>query len=746
MKKPLLLTLAAICISLLGMSQAALPTSWNFATTTLPSGWSEVNQNSASSNSNVYPASGNPLPAYKIDIQGDMLIIHVATTPGVVSYDVIGNNTGGAWQGTLIVEESVNGTTWTTFDTPTLTASYTTHTATPNPASRYIRFHLSVKVSGNNVGLDNVSIASGVSSAQEINVKQGTTTIVNGSTYTSSSPVSTTSPINFTIYNLGMTTLNVTGAALSGTAASDFSIVTSTPFTVAGQSNTPFVINFTPSAAGTRSAVLSIANDDVNANPYIINLYGIGGNLATEPTVQPTNLTFPIIKSYRLTASFSPAASAPDGYIILRKTGSAITDVPADGVAYQRGDLVGSSKVVASGTNLSFIPNNIVANTQYYFAIFSYNGSGIYRNYLMSSPLAGNVTSSGSMQPSTYYNSVNSSNASFVTDLHNKISPHTQQTYSNYGPLMITKFASRDTVNNQGVVTCAYSGQNKVYSGPWDWTSNNFSREHTFCHSWMPTYPADNPEEDEFSDYHHLFPTNQNDVNAIRSNYPLGEVAGTPTYTFLGCKFGNNAAGKKVFEPRDSDKGDAARALMYMATCYDGVAGEDWSFPSYISATIPYGQDQNVLKKWHYQDPPDNFEIARNDYVDSLQNNRNPFIDSVQFACYIDFMTMNKINSPTVPCNNSVIGINENSSSNDIIVIAPNPSNGNFTLAYVTETSKAVFIRLTDVLGRVVYTSHAKVIKGYNPVEINIEGLSKGIYSFEFITETGRTTEKLVIE
>jgi hypothetical protein len=81
-----------------------------------------------------------------------------------------------------------------------------------------------------------------------------------------------------------------------------------------------------------------------------------------------------------------------------------------------------------------------------------------------------------------------------------------------------------------------------------------------------------------------------------------------------------------------------------------------------------------------------------------------------------------------------------------MIIIAPNPSNGNFTLSYVTEKAQDVNIRLVDVLGRMVYSSKAKVISGYNPIEINVEGLSKGIYSFEFLSETGRTTEKLVIE
>jgi len=270
----------------------------------------------------------------------------------------------------------------------------------------------------------------------------------------------------------------------------------------------------------------------------------------------------------------------------------------------------------------------------------------------------------------------------------------------------------------------------------------------------------DNSSLPEYNDYHMLTPTNQIQVNAMRSNYPLGEVVGTPTYTYLGCKVGFDASGHKVFEPRDSDKGDAARAMLYECIAYTGVpysgpANTDcvydggpnsWSLPSFISTSIPYGQDQNVLKRWHYMDPPDAREIARNDYVDSLQGNRNPFIDSVQYVCYIDFRTMTKIPGAVVPCNNPTTGIEEQNANNDAIFIAPNPSNGNFMITYNAMKSETVRMRMFDMMGRVVYSNTVKVNAGYTPMDISIEGLSKGIYTFECATDTGRKTEKLVIE
>jgi hypothetical protein len=723
-----LFTLASIGAS----AQATLPTTWSFTTTSLPTGWTQTG-------TAFYTSSGATPPACKFDNTGDMVTIYFASNPGNLTYYLAGNSFSG---GTFLVEESVSGTTWTTlhsFTSPPA-GTYTLFTDVPNSASRYIRFNYSNKVAGN-IGLDDVTINAGAAGpSQEINVKQGATTIVNGGSYTASSPVSTMTPTTFTIENLGtVNTLSITSVNITGPAAADFA-VGSAPTSVTAASTGNLVINFTPSVAGTRNAVITINSNDADEAAYVINFNGIGGSYATEPASQATALTFTSIKSYRFNASFTPASGSPDGYIILRRNGAAVTDIPADGTVYQRGDVIGNSMVVTSGTTTSFAPHGIVASSNYYFAVFTYNGTGMYRNYNTIAPLTGMVTSSGSMQPATYYSSVSTSSPTFVTDLHNKINPHIQQFYSNYGPKVVTLFAARDTVGDQRVITCVYSGENKIYTEPFDWTATGFSREHTFCHNWMPTNPATGLPE--YDDYHHLFPTDQINANAIRSNYPLGEVVNV-TYTFMGCKFGQDANGNNVFEPRDSDKGDAARAMFYEATCYNGVSGNNWSFPNPISSSIPYGQDQDVLKRWNYQDPPDAYEIARNDFIDSLQNNRNPFVDSIQFACYIDFTTMTKISGTPAPC--STASVNEQDAE-QMIMLAPNPNKGIFTAYYTSMREQNVSLRVMDMTGRLVYSDELKVSTGNNPIEMQLQQLNKGIYLFELTTPQGKQNVKLVIE
>jgi hypothetical protein len=545
-----------------------------------------------------------------------------------------------------------------------------------------------------------------------------------------SSPVSTTTPVTFTIENLGTAnTLNISSAVVSGPNAADF-VISAAPTTIGAASNEALTIDFTPSVAGTRTAVLTINSNDADEAAYVVNLYGIGGTLATEPSSQATNLVFSNVKTYRLTGTFSAAATAPDGYMILRKKGSAITGVPVDGTVYQRGDIVGDAQVVASGTNMSFIPNNIVAGTNYYFAVFTYNGPGSYRNYLTAAPLTGMATTPATMLPANYYNSVSTASPTFVADLHALINPHQMQFYSNYGNLMVKGFAARDTTLDRRVITCVYSGENKIYTEPFDFTANGYSREHTYPHSWMPTNPAQSLPE--YNDYHHLFPTNQNQANALRSNYPLGIVV-TQTDSYLGCKFGLDANGHLVFEPRDEHKGDAARAMMYEATCYTTVSGNNWGFPNPISGSIAYGQDQAILKQWHFQDLPDGWEIARNDYVDSLQDNRNPFVDSVDFACYVNFYNMSY---EALGC---VADIEEALSAG--FIVYPNPAKGVLSL-HVNATTISSY-EIFDMQGRKVQSGDANNV---TLVKLNISSLQSGSYVVKATTPYGVAQRSLIIE
>ena len=83
----------------------------------------------------------------------------------------------------------------------------------------------------------------------------------------------------FTIQNTGSANLNLTGAplvAISGANAADFSVTTVPTSPVAAAGSITFQVTFNPSAAGTRTASISIDNNDSDENPYNFNIQGTG--------------------------------------------------------------------------------------------------------------------------------------------------------------------------------------------------------------------------------------------------------------------------------------------------------------------------------------------------------------------------------------------------------------------------------------------------------------------------------------
>jgi hypothetical protein len=556
-----------------------------------------------------------------------------------------------------------------------------------------------------------------VAPAREINVKMGGLTVLNNGTYV----IGTTAATTVTIENTGSQNLTISGTTLSGTNASDFN-TTYTTGTVSALGNQTFTLNFAPTGTGSRTATLSLANNDSDENPYVITLSAVGtDNLATEPTSNPTGLTFPLIKAYTLGGQYNAGVNA-EKYVVLWKTGSAVTGVPTDGSTYKRGDVIGDAKVAYIGSGMSFTPRHVIANQNLHFAVYAFNGPDGFENYKTTSPATGNVTTQG-QQIGNYYTGINSNATSFLSDLSALINPHNFISYFNYKTTMMNQFEIRDTTAGQSFVVCSYSGERKVFNDPFDWTAVGYSREHSYCHSWMPTFPADNPELKEYNDQHNLYPTNLQNANTPRSNLPMDIIVGTPVFSYLDCAVGYNSSNQMCFTPRAENRGNAARAIFYMATCYNGQSGNNWQ--------IPTNQSQAILKAWHYADLPDNYEIARHEFIYSLQNNRNPYIDSTDFVCHVNFSNMTY--------DACQVGLQEKLESN--FSIFPVPAN-NKVYAQVNGLNITSY-QVVDAQGRVIAESNAIDV----PVlELTANQFKSGMYILAVGTAFGTVQQSFIIE
>ena len=194
-------------------------------------------------------------------------------------------------------------------------------------------------------------------------------------------------------------------------------------------------------------------------------------------------------------------------------------------------------------------------------------------------------------------------------------------------------------------------------------TAVNFDKEHVWCQSrgFKASSGANGPAG---TDLHHLI-AGDHDVNSsVHSDRPYGYVKNV-TKSGARTATASNVYGSilhtsqedessVVFEPQDSDKGDIARAIFYMAARYNNLSkhntitqfeanltlgnyatAEDKSVISDNDNPVVMGILRDLLA-WNKLDPVDEFEIHRNDLIyRNYQGNRNPFIDFPQWADYI---------------------------------------------------------------------------------------------------------------
>lgn len=728
---------------LLGSAQAqtSLPTSWCFASPNIsnpPNGWTM----GLGTNGNLtYTGASNAVCggiSARLDATGEFIKISIADVPGELSYFIRGTGISPApsFTGTFEIQESVDDVTYTSLRTFTTAApvpgSMTRFTNNPASTSRFIRFFYTEKLSGSNIALDSVMIkAAAASPNAAINVKIGANTIVNQGTHI----VGNSAVTNFSIENVGtVQALAIDSIRFSGPAAGDYSVQGTAPTSIAALTNQSLSIAFSPGTNGSRLATLKIYNSDPAKNPYTINLYGIGGQFATEPTAQPGTFSAANVTSYGFRLILNDATPKPEKYIVLRKKASSISETPIDGSTYKVGDRIGDAVVAYVGDSAfsNLRPTYIFANSTYGFKAFSFNGPTGFENYMNASSNEVLVQTPGK-NPGNYYNGINPDSPTFLTDLSAKINPHDTIFYSLYASRLMAGFVARDTTGGSKVVNCVYTGLPYIYSGSFIWWTGqggnpaNLTREHTFAQSWMPsnlggTWPngPNGKELPEYNDMHHLFPADQINGNGKRSNFPFGNVVNATFTSPTGMgKLGTNASGQTVWEPKSDHKGDLARALMYMSVCYNGIAGRNWKFPA--------SQSPAVIMQWHLEDTVSNFEIARHEYIASQQKNRNPFIDNPSWYNKINFSNMTLITS---------IGEIDFTHS---IATYPNPSDGNLNVDATLLFNKPIPYSISDSQGRMVKNG----ILGEAQTQIELP-LNAGFYFLRLETDKGLVVTKIV--
>ncbi len=242
--------------------------------------------------------------------------------------------------------------------------------------------------------------------------------------------------------------------------------------------------------------------------------------------------------------------------------------------------------------------------------------------------------------------------------------------------------------NKSNSITGVYSGYQKSWQ--FGGTGTNpmpINAEHTVPQSFF------DKAEPMRSDIHHLFPTHVN-WNSVRSNHKFAEISDSRTQKWMYLtneqstipRTNINAYSESdgaVFEPREIQKGNTARAIFYFYTMYPNKAGSINSLGNI-----------NTLYQWHLDDPVDAIEYTRNNAIEQVQGNRNPYIDQPSLVGLAWGFTSTPTPTPTptpVPTTNTL-----------------------FISEYVEGTSNNKAIEIANQTGRTITMSSYSIRKQTN--------------------------------
>jgi len=180
--------------------------------------------------------------------------------------------------------------------------------------------------------------------------------------------------------------------------------------------------------------------------------------------------------------------------------------------------------------------------------------------------------------------------------------------------------------------------------------------------------------------------------------------------------------------PGDEWKGDIARMMMYMYVRYNTrcLATNAGSGPTTYNVDMP-----NIFLEWNEEDPVSQFEKTRNNVLQGIQGNRNPFIDNPYIATMIwggpqSPDTWNTLTCPTTTTWNGTAWNNGIPNKNVKAIISGNfTSSGNLDACSLDITGTSQVVLQTNHIFTIVRginiapTANFTVQNNSNLVQIN---------------------------
>lgn len=240
------------------------------------------------------------------------------------------------------------------------------------------------------------------------------------------------------------------------------------------------------------------------------------------------------------------------------------------------------------------------------------------------------------------------------------------------------------------------------------------------------------------SDMHHLYPSRAS-VNGDRASFPFAEISDNQTskwYLFTNVLTNPPATNRDLysefvngrFEPRESKKGDIARAVFYFYTIYENRALS--SDPDFFESM------RSTLCDWHIEDEIDQGEILRSQKIANHQGNQNPFVLDCTLA------TRSYCIDEDVICR-EISGIDQLEIVKDIKAYY---SADYLNIEWYSNDDGFIQISLFNATGQLVHTDEIiEIYSGENKIKEKIGVLNTGIYFIQLSqTSSNRVQSKSV--
>jgi Endonuclease I/Secretion system C-terminal sorting domain len=349
----------------------------------------------------------------------------------------------------------------------------------------------------------------------------------------------------------------------------------------------------------------------------------VGSEICNTPSTQASNFS---ATPSNASATITWLKGDGTNSLVLINTTNSFTP-PVDGSTYTATTTYGSGQqTVYASSGTSVAVSGLTASTTYYVQIYNFETCVSPIDYVTASPLTSTFTTTATQQGGSCTRTTAQVRASMPA--------HIDLGYDGSNSARAKMYGNCD--NQNGTVTCVYGGYTINHPSGSTLTKIDLpngaiiNAEHTVPQSFF------NEAAPMRADMCHLFPTYEL-WNNVRGSFPFAEIPdaqttqwhillNTATSSIPSSNVGAYSEARTgSYEPREIQKGNTARAILYFYTQYESqMAGYGRPITDVCSI--------QTLYNWHVQDPVTQADIDRNNCIKTYQGNGNPYIDNPEWV------------------------------------------------------------------------------------------------------------------